>query len=52
MGLCKWGGAFAVIRLAPGADPNRVIEDLDRLLEPSFGEVGNDIEVPWQSSSP
>jgi putative ABC transport system permease protein len=34
-------GAFndAVIRLAPGADPNRVIEDLDRLLEP-YGSVG------------
>ena len=34
-------GAFndAVIRLAPGADPRRVIEDLDRLLEP-YGSVG------------
>ncbi|MHA1518171.1 MAG: ABC transporter permease [Alphaproteobacteria bacterium] len=34
-------GAFndAVIRLAPGADASRVIEDLDRLLEP-YGSVG------------
>jgi putative ABC transport system permease protein len=34
-------GAFndAVIKLAPGADPQRVIEDLDRLLEP-YGSVG------------
>jgi putative ABC transport system permease protein len=34
-------GAFndAVIRLAPGADPRRVIEELDRLLEP-YGSVG------------
>ena len=34
-------GAFndAVIRLAPGADPRKVIDDLDRLLEP-YGSVG------------
>lgn len=34
-------GAFndAVIRLAPSADPDQVIEDLDRLLEP-YGSVG------------
>jgi putative ABC transport system permease protein len=34
-------GAFndAVIRLAPGADPRPVIEELDRLLEP-YGSVG------------
>jgi len=34
-------GAFndAVVRLAPGADPDQVIEALDRLLEP-YGSVG------------